>query len=72
MTQTTEADTPLCNLCKQPMVKRTNKTTKEEFWGCSAFPKCRGSRPLHPRPIRHSYFENYGPNEDDFGPGDEG
>lgn len=26
------------------MVSRQNKTTGQRFWGCSTFPKCRGTR----------------------------
>lgn len=35
---------PECPLCKHPMRKR--RSTKGEFWGCSDFPDCKGSRPL--------------------------
>lgn len=41
----TKIDTPLCPKCNEPMVKRSakkGKTSGNEFWGCSAFPKCRG------------------------------
>ena len=34
----------ICSVCGQPMVKRINKKTQKEFYGCSAFPKCRGPR----------------------------
>lgn len=40
-------ENPLCPRCAQPMVKRTawrGKRTGEVFWGCSAFPACRGTR----------------------------
>lgn len=30
-----------CDKCGSEMVVRKNKTTGEEFYGCSAFPKCR-------------------------------
>ena len=45
-----QADTPLmpsCPACSKPMVKRTAKrgaNAGEEFWGCSAYPACRGTR----------------------------
>ena len=43
----TPAVTPLCPLCGSAMVRRIGKrNTPEEspFWGCSAYPKCRGTR----------------------------
>lgn len=38
---------PLCPVCDRDMVLRTAKKGKnvgKQFWGCSAFPKCRGTR----------------------------
>ncbi len=35
---------PACPQCKKPMRRRTS--AKEEFWGCSAFPDCKGIRPV--------------------------
>ncbi|MBN1671448.1 MAG: topoisomerase DNA-binding C4 zinc finger domain-containing protein [Kiritimatiellae bacterium] len=35
---------PECPQCGQPMRRR--RSAKGEFWGCSAFPDCRGTRPL--------------------------
>lgn len=35
---------PNCPLCGKPMRRRTS--TKGDFWGCSAFPDCKGTRPL--------------------------
>lgn len=46
------ADTPsvpACPTCSKPMVKRTAKrgaNAGEEFWGCSAYPACRGTRQI--------------------------
>jgi restriction system protein len=34
---------PPCPKCGSNMLRRINKTTKSEFWGCSSFPKCRGT-----------------------------
>ena len=37
-----------CPLCGAEMVLRTAKkgpNAGEKFWGCSAFPKCRGNKP---------------------------
>ena len=28
-------------ICGKPMVKRTNRKTKEDFWGCWDYPKCK-------------------------------
>lgn len=35
---------PECPLCGKPMRRR--KSAKGEFWGCSDFPDCRGTRPV--------------------------
>lgn len=32
-----------CPLCSGPLVERTNRSTHERFWGCSQFPRCRGT-----------------------------
>jgi restriction system protein len=40
---------PLCPQCQSPMTQRTAKRgahAGQSFWGCSGFPKCRGTRPL--------------------------
>ncbi|MEA3186839.1 MAG: restriction system protein [Chthoniobacter sp.] len=37
-------DTPHCPVCNRPMKLRTAKKDGSQFWGCSAFPKCRGTR----------------------------
>ncbi|MBO6603674.1 MAG: NERD domain-containing protein [Roseicyclus sp.] len=34
-----------CPKCGAALVLRTNKKTGSEFFGCSKFPKCRGTRP---------------------------
>ena len=34
---------PECPLCGKPM--RQRKSAKGAFWGCSAFPECKGTRP---------------------------
>lgn len=33
-----------CPKCGGVMVLRQNRNTGEEFWGCTAFPECRGTR----------------------------
>lgn len=35
--------TPACPQCNQPM--RQRQSAKREFWGCSAYPDCKGTRP---------------------------
>lgn len=40
---------PACRLCGQPMVVRTARQGAQagsQFWGCSAYPKCKGTLPL--------------------------
>lgn len=34
---------PSCPLCEKPM--RARRSAKGEFWGCTAYPECRGTRP---------------------------
>jgi restriction system protein len=41
------APTPSCPVCNATMIRRTAKkgaNAGSEFWGCSTFPKCRGTR----------------------------
>lgn len=38
----TEPSEPNCPVCDAPMRKRTS--VKGPFWGCSAYPKCKGTR----------------------------
>ncbi len=33
-----------CPRCGAPMHERENRKTSQKFWGCSDFPKCRGTR----------------------------
>jgi len=40
---------PSCPLCSKPMARRTAKrgaNAGSEFWGCTAYPACRGARPI--------------------------
>jgi restriction system protein len=34
---------PTCPKCSSTMVLRANRTTGEQFWGCPAYPACRGT-----------------------------
>lgn len=41
------ADAPACPLCGKPMIKRVAKKgihSGREFWSCSAYPECNGTR----------------------------
>jgi hypothetical protein len=45
-----ESNSILCPKCSSPMVRRRAKSganAGREFWGCSAFPKCRGIIPVN-------------------------
>lgn len=47
--QLTPEVTPPCPVCAQSMVRRTAKrgsAAGREFWGCSAYPRCKGTRPI--------------------------
>ena len=40
---------PVCHLCGSSMVLRTARTGANagaQFWGCSAYPGCRGTQPI--------------------------
>ncbi|HTP11382.1 MAG TPA: type I DNA topoisomerase, partial [Anaerolineae bacterium] len=39
-----DPNAPTCPKCGSPMIKRTGP--RGEFWGCSTFPKCKGTRNL--------------------------
>lgn len=40
------ATTPDCPTCGASMVRRTNRSSHETFWGCPKYPNCRGTRPI--------------------------
>lgn len=45
----TAENAPLCPKCGTPMLKRTQTRGQmqgREFWGCSNYPKCNGTRPI--------------------------
>ncbi|KZC16132.1 restriction endonuclease [Rhodanobacter sp. FW510-R12] len=35
---------PICPKCGADMVQRSNRQTKDHFWGCVKYPTCRGTR----------------------------
>ena len=40
---------PACPLCGKPMRRRTARKgphAGQQFWGCSAYPDCKGTRPI--------------------------
>ncbi len=37
---------PSCPACKSLMIRRTAKLRIGTFWGCTNFPKCKGTRPI--------------------------
>ena len=39
------ATAPLCPTCTAAMVRRTNRTNGQSFWGCTLYPRCKGTRP---------------------------
>ena len=42
-----EADAPTCPVCGKPMIRRVAKkgiNSGREFWSCSAYPQCNGTR----------------------------
>lgn len=43
-TASTSGAQPECPKCGKAMVERNNRKTGQKFWGCSAFPACRGVR----------------------------
>lgn len=45
----TSAEVPTCPTCAKPMARRMAKrgmNAGAEFWGCTAYPACRGTRPI--------------------------
>ena len=41
------SDEQKCPKCGESMVKRKNKSTMEEFLGCSKYPECKGTRKVN-------------------------
>ena len=37
-------DSNACPLCGSKMVSRQTRSTGQRFWGCSQYPKCKGTR----------------------------
>ena len=37
---------PECPKCGFPLIKRVNKITKKEFWGCCQFPNCKSTKEI--------------------------
>lgn len=41
-----ETDSTKCPRCGSKMIERSNRTTGQTFFGCSRYPKCRGTRQM--------------------------
>lgn len=56
----------ICPECRGPMVSRLNRQTQQRFWGCKAFPDCKGTRDTDGR-SRHDRTagDDYGDNNGD-------
>lgn len=47
--QSVQSDAPACPKCGKPMIKRVAKkgvNAGKEFWSCSSYPNCDGTRPV--------------------------
>lgn len=47
--QSAQSDAPACPKCGKPMIKRVAKkgvNAGKEFWSCSSYPNCDGTRPV--------------------------
>ena len=50
---------PSCPKCCLTMIRRENRKTRESFWGCSEYPRCRGMRSMEPADAQdHSYVSD--------------
>lgn len=53
---------PPCPACGRRMRKRVNSATREAFWGCSDYPRCKGTLPWDGRDDpQASVFAGFGP-----------
>ena len=43
-----DTEIPTCPSCGSPMAKKTNQSSRIEFWGCSTYPKCKATLSLTP------------------------
>lgn len=39
-----QGETPECPQCGKPLIRR--RSAKGDFWGCSGFPECKGTKPM--------------------------
>jgi len=44
--QQTSPTEPACPTCGAAMFKRFNRQTSQMFWGCTHYPRCKGTRPV--------------------------
>lgn len=56
-----------CPDCNGPMTSRLNKQKQTRFWGCKAFPSCRGTRDANgmSKQDRESCHPDYEPEDAD-------
>lgn len=53
---------PKCDICDSHTILKLNKKTGEQFWSCSRFPNCRGSKDWKYKAFSHAtelLFEEY-------------
>lgn len=46
---------PDCPECGEEMIRRRNRKTDEQFWGCTYYPQCDGTRPIDSKPAHPGY-----------------
>ena len=46
---------PECPECGEEMVKRKNRSTGDEFWGCPMYPQCDGTQRMDSPPKHPGY-----------------
>ena len=56
-----------CPACGGRMVSRMNTQKQQRFWGCAAFPKCRGTRDTDGNAPRGQQFQD-DPADDPLSP----
>jgi ssDNA-binding Zn-finger/Zn-ribbon topoisomerase 1 len=50
-------DNNLCPDCGSKMISRLNKSNNQRFWGCSQYPKCKGTRDTDGRSRTEKYSD---------------
>lgn len=63
-----KSDAPACPQCRQPMRKRTARKgprAGQSFWGCSAYPKCKGTFEISDKPDQQPAITRHRPPKQD-------